>query len=81
MSAIRELNPNVNIDILSGDILTKSGAFFEDFHAMVATDCSVDVLIKLDELCRDHSLQFYCTDTWGFYGFCFLDLQTHVFKK
>lgn len=37
----------------------------------------MDVLIKIDKMCREHSIQFYCADTWGFYGYSFLDLQKH----
>lgn len=80
-SAIRELNPNVNINILSGDLFSKSEEFYKDFDAMIATDCAVDVLIKLDNLCRKHDIQFYCADTWGFYGYCFLDLKNYEFDS
>lgn len=76
-SSIKELNPNVQIHILSGDVLSKDKDFFQGFDALVASDQPFDVLIRLDGLCRDHNIQFFCADTWGFFGYGFLDLQKH----
>ncbi len=77
MNAIRELNPNVAIYLSSGNPNSKPDTFFTEFNAVVATDCPVDVLIKVNKICRDNSILFYCADTWGFYGYVFLDLQQH----
>lgn len=82
LAAIQELNPNVKILVETGDPNTKPDSFFADFDAIFATGCDIDLLIKIDKICRDtKEVQFYCADTWGFYGYCFLDLLHHNFKN
>lgn len=81
VAAIRELNPNVAIYLSSGDPNSIPDKFFIEFNSVIATECPVDVLIKINKICRDNSVLFYCADTWGFYGYCFLDLQRHEFTR
>ncbi|GIX77350.1 SUMO-activating enzyme subunit 1 [Caerostris extrusa] len=79
---IQELNPNVQIDIDGEPVSSKESSFFAQFTAVFATGCSLRELIKLNKICREKSVHFYCAETWGFYGYGFLDLgQKHIFAR
>ncbi|CAL1275474.1 unnamed protein product [Larinioides sclopetarius] len=80
-AAIQELNPNVHIEIDSEHISSKPASFFSQFTAVFATDCPLSVLIRINKMCHENKVHFYCGDTWGFYGYSFLDLLKHTYAK
>ncbi|GFR31439.1 SUMO-activating enzyme subunit 1 [Trichonephila clavata] len=80
-AAIQELNPNVEIQIDSEHIITKTESFYAQFHAVFATDCPLSVLVRVNKMCHSKNVPFYCGDTWGFYGYGFLDLLKHSYSR
>ena len=37
------------------------------------------IQLRLDELCRSNGVKFFCGDVWGYYGYCFTDLNHHEY--
>jgi len=78
--AIQELNPNVKVLIESGNPADKELEFFKNYTAIFSTGCNLDLHSRINRFCRDLNIQFYCADTFGFFGFGFLDLgKQHEF--
>ncbi|GFT63246.1 SUMO-activating enzyme subunit 1 [Nephila pilipes] len=80
-AAIQELNPNVKIEIDSEHVTSKPGSFYAQFTAVFATDVPLSVLIRVNKMCHSNNVPFYCGDSWGFYGYGFLDLLKHSYAK
>ncbi|GFY38312.1 SUMO-activating enzyme subunit 1 [Trichonephila inaurata madagascariensis] len=80
-AAIQELNPNVEIIIDSEHVTSKAACFYAGFNAVFATDCPLSILIRVNKLCTLKNIPFYCGDTWGFYGYGFLDLLKHNYSR
>ncbi|GFU03225.1 SUMO-activating enzyme subunit 1 [Trichonephila clavipes] len=80
-AAIQELNPNVEIRIDSEHLTSKPANFYAQFNAVFATDCPLSILIRVNKLCHFKNVPFYCGDTWGFYGYGFIDLVKHSYSK
>ncbi|XP_035211595.1 SUMO-activating enzyme subunit 1-like, partial [Stegodyphus dumicola] len=80
-AAIQELNPNVEIIIDTEPISSKPTEFFAGFQAVFATNSPLNILIKVNKACRENSVLFYCGDTWGFYGYGFLDLLNFTYTS
>ncbi len=35
--------------------------------------------VRVDEICRDKQIKFFCGDVWGYYGYFFTDLGEHEY--
>lgn len=55
--------------------------YFYDFETICATECSCDQLLRLNQICREKSIKFFCGDVFGTFGFTFADLQIHEFAE
>ncbi|KAK3925902.1 SUMO-activating enzyme subunit 1 [Frankliniella fusca] len=77
----QNLNPMVNVTSDTTAVGDHPDEYFHDFEAICATKCSTDQLLRLDKICREKSIKFFCGDVFGFFGFMFADLQTHDFAE
>ncbi|XP_015930898.1 SUMO-activating enzyme subunit 1 [Parasteatoda tepidariorum] len=80
-SAIQELNPNVTIVIDKDPLESKDAKFFAEFSVVFATGIPLKSLTKVNEICHKEDVLFFCGETWGFYGYGFLDLLSHNYSK
>mmetsp|Transcript_35171 Transcript_35171/g.43399 ORF Transcript_35171/g.43399 Transcript_35171/m.43399 type:complete len:334 (+) Transcript_35171:170-1171(+) len=72
---MQELNPLVEVSILVKPLADLDGAIISKFDYVCACATkSVGSLIKLNNVCRENSALFFCTDSFGLYGYLFLDL-------
>ena len=55
-------------------------SFFDQFMVVCLTDCSRELLIKINKICRDKNISFYSADTFGFNGLFFVDLNKHAYR-
>lgn len=61
--------------------LTKDAEFFSDFDVAIVTECyDKEVIVKLNNLCRDANTQFFAGNVFGFFGYFFEDLSLHCFE-
>jgi len=80
-AGIQELNPNVTIIIDKETVDSKDSTFFATFSVVFATGIPLNSLIEVNKLCHDQDVPFYCGETWGLYGYGFIDLLQHKFSK
>ncbi|CAG8522209.1 1584_t:CDS:2, partial [Cetraspora pellucida] len=76
---IRQLNPRVVVIADHSDIHTKPDDFFKVFDLVCLTDCDPDIMIRINEICRNFDKKFYAACTYGFYGYIFCDLKQHEY--
>lgn len=38
------------------------------------TGCSRDLMVRIDQLCSQHSIKVFCGDVYGYYGYMFCNL-------
>lgn len=81
MSRAQQLNPMVQITADSEDIADKPDTFFEQFDVICATECPVEQLIRINQICREKSVKFFCGDVFGMFGYTFADLQIHEYAE
>lgn len=75
------LNPNVEITVDKSKVETKSDEFFERFNVVCIIEQTMDVLIKINNICRKLDIKFLCGDVWGMFGYTFGDLKNHEYAE
>jgi len=76
---LKALNPRVDIVVDESDFNGKPDEFFtDDTHLVIACGVPYPAMLRIDRLCRSHSVQFFAVDVFGMHGFFFLALHDHV---
>lgn len=70
----QNLNPMVQVHADPDNVQDKDDRFFLQFHAVVLTCCSRDVLVRVDQLCSQNNIKVFCGDVYGYYGYMFTNL-------
>lgn len=73
------LNPMVSVSTNAGNPKDKDDTFFKQFDVICATNCPVSLQCRLDRICFENKIKFFCGDVFGFYGSSFADLGTHEY--
>jgi molybdopterin/thiamine biosynthesis adenylyltransferase len=81
VSRAQQLNPMVQVTADPQDVAHKPDTFFGEFDVVCATECSVEQLIRINQICREKSMKFFCGDVFGMFGYTFADLQTHQYAE
>jgi molybdopterin/thiamine biosynthesis adenylyltransferase len=71
----------VQVTADSEDIAEKPDTFFGQFDVICATECPVKQLIRINQICREKSIKFFCGDVFGMFGYTFADLQIHEYAE
>lgn len=81
VSRAQQLNPMVQVTADSEDVADKPDTFFGDFDVICATECPVEQLIRINQICREKGIKFFCGDVFGMFGYTFTDLQIHEYAE
>jgi len=81
LSRVQQLNPMVDIKTDTDSVDSKEDSYFNGYDVLCATGCTKKQLFKLNVICREQGIQFYCGDVWGFIGFMFADLMEHEYAE
>jgi ubiquitin-like 1-activating enzyme E1 A len=73
------LNPSVKINVISDSIESKDSSFYKEFDVVCVTGKSLDLLIKVNNICRKNNIKFYAADVHGIFGYIFCDLINHKY--
>lgn len=76
----QHLNPMVEIKSDKDCIENKPDDYFKQFNVVVATDCSVEQLLRINDICHKANIKFFCADVYGFFGYMYADLQSHEYS-
>eukprot|EP00743_Colponemidia_sp_Colp-15_P005056 GILK01005444.1.p1 GENE.GILK01005444.1~~GILK01005444.1.p1 ORF type:complete len:320 (-),score=53.72 GILK01005444.1:236-1195(-) len=79
VTAVRALNPLVEVNTIEEDVTQRDAAFFKQFTVICATDLLLEQQMALNNKCRDAQVPFMCGNVFGYYGFMFADLLTHSY--
>ncbi|XP_023222309.1 SUMO-activating enzyme subunit 1-like [Centruroides sculpturatus] len=75
------LNPMVEVTPNVNSVEDINNEFFLSYNVVCIISSNTKTLIRLNNLCRKHEKKFFCGDVWGFYGYCFLDLNHHSYVE
>ncbi|XP_057368697.1 SUMO-activating enzyme subunit 1-like [Daphnia carinata] len=81
LERVQRLNPMVEILTDTENITAKNEDFFGGFDVVCATRLAVEESIRINDICRKHSIPFYSGDVFGFGGFFFVDLLEHEYSE
>uniref|UniRef100_A0A146Y688 SUMO-activating enzyme subunit 1 n=1 Tax=Fundulus heteroclitus TaxID=8078 RepID=A0A146Y688_FUNHE len=70
----QNLNPMVEVHADPDRAEDKPDDFFLQFDAVCLTGCSRDLMVRVDQLCSQHSIKVFCGDVYGYYGYMFCNL-------
>lgn len=83
MPEMQKLNPRVNINVETQDILSMDpnarGEYFTKYTLIIATDLSINNLTAYNNAAHFANRPFYAVGTHGLYGFLFADLVEHTY--
>eukprot|EP01027_Heterolobosea_sp_BB2_P016142 GEZU01023014.1.p1 GENE.GEZU01023014.1~~GEZU01023014.1.p1 ORF type:complete len:377 (-),score=109.10 GEZU01023014.1:535-1503(-) len=74
IASLQELNPLVKVSHDTQPISEKQDAFFERFHLVCLTNCSLAEQVRVNNICRSKGILFFSTDTFGMDAIMFADL-------
>lgn len=81
LARAQKLNPMVNVTADTSKVNEKSDSFFKDFNVVIATECTLTELKKINSACRLHNVKFFCGDVYGMFGYLFADHQIHHYVE
>ncbi|XP_074521285.1 SUMO-activating enzyme subunit 1-like [Halichoeres trimaculatus] len=70
----QNLNPMVEVHADSDRVENKPDDFFLQFDAVCLMGCSRDLMVRVDQLCSQHSIKVFCGHVYGYYGYMFCNL-------
>lgn len=79
LNRAQRLNPMVEMKVDKESVDSKTDDFFTQFNVVIATDCSLEQLLRINKICHKANVKFFSADVFGFYGYVFADLQTHEY--
>jgi len=77
----RALNPMVDISADTEPLTDKNADFFAPYDVVVLSGARNSELLRVDNICRERGIKFFAGDMWGTFGYCFADLQEHIFVE
>lgn len=81
VSAIRKLNPRVNLSICTDLLETKGEEYFKNFDLVIATELSKQSFLNINQITRLLSLPLYVSGLHGMFSYIFTDLIEHKSTK
>lgn len=77
ISAIKELNPRVNLLINTNKLEDILSEYYRNFDLVVATELTKPEILSLNALTRNHGIPLYVAGLHGMFGYIFTDLIKH----
>lgn len=63
------------------DVSNKPDDFFTNFDVVCALCCKPAELYRLNKICAEKKIKFFCGDVFGYYGYMFTDLGFHEYAE
>lgn len=70
LKQLQTLNPYTAVSVHNGEI---DHAFLKQFTVVVATECSYERQLSINDFCHNNGIKFISTDVAGVFGRCFCD--------
>lgn len=78
---LQRLNPMVEVAVNKSELSTLEEDFFTGFDVVCVTRAAVEESVRINNICRKHSIPFYSGDVFGFSGYFFVDLLEHEYAE
>ncbi|CAM4912467.1 unnamed protein product [Rotaria socialis] len=73
LEKLRALNDYVKVNVSIQSLSDCSNEYFKQFTCVVLTECNLDEMKKMNELCRVNNIIFIMADVYGVFSRCFVD--------
>lgn len=76
MNELQNLNPHVTIKLIesSFDSIDDLSGFLKQFSTCIVTDLhKSELLVKVNNVCRENGVRFLCGEVYGLFGYSFTD--------
>lgn len=78
----QELNPMVQVTSDARQLTEQSKDFFRNFDIVCCTETSTtEALVRVNTICREIGVKFFCGHVWGLHGYFFSDLIEHSYTQ
>jgi len=77
----QQLNPMVEVKADDENVASKPDEFFTNFDVICALCCDPKQQLRINEICAENDIKFFCGDVFGYYGYMFSDLGHHEFAE
>eukprot|EP00795_Rhopilema_esculentum_P005943 gene5943-11291_t len=74
---LAELNPYVSVNVSNHDLTSDDLKFLHHFQCVVLTECSLNVLLRVNKYCRERGIMFIAADVFGLFSSLFCDFGTN----
>ena len=81
LEAIRKLNPLVRVTADLSNVSEKDADYFKQFHVVCMSTADLLQLTRVNDICHDNNIKFFCGSVFGFYGYSFSDLGEHEYAE
>jgi ubiquitin-like 1-activating enzyme E1 A len=81
LERLKQRNPMVEVTADEENLEAKNEEFFKDFDVVIVTNYPKDVVLKVNQLCRNLNIKFFSGDIFGYFGYSFMDLVKHDFVE
>ncbi|KAG4302719.1 hypothetical protein PCK1_001074 [Pneumocystis canis] len=77
---LKQFNPSVTLCVNTTPISKVHDDYFSLFDVVIVTELGLDLMIRLNTICRAYKIPFYSSSIYGFYGYIFADLIEHTYS-
>ena len=81
LERLKQRNPMVEMAADEENLEAKEKKFFENFDVVIVTNYPKDVILKVNNFCRELNIKFFAGDIFGFFGYSFMDLVKHDYVE
>jgi len=81
LERLKQRNPMVDIIADEENLDAKEKKYFENFDVVIVTNYTKDVILKVNNFCRELNIKFFSGDIFGFFGYSFMDLVKHEYVE
>ncbi|CAF0838485.1 unnamed protein product [Adineta steineri] len=79
LEKLRALNDYVKVHVSTKSLSDCTNEYFQQFTCIVVTECTLDEMKRINELCRINNIIFIMADIYGVFSRCFVDCGNQPF--
>ncbi|KTW25933.1 hypothetical protein T552_03207 [Pneumocystis carinii B80] len=79
LNELKRVNPSVKLIASTENIFDLPDEYFSSFDVVICCELGLDLMMRLNSICRRFGVAFYSCAMYGFYGYIFSDLIEHTY--
>ncbi|EMR09988.1 hypothetical protein PNEG_01745 [Pneumocystis murina B123] len=79
-NVLKKFNSSVKLIANTTNIYEVPDDYFSSFDIVISCELELDLMMRLNTICRKYKVAFYSCAMYGFYGYIFSDLIKHTYS-